>query len=210
MNSENRPIRGGRGVCDVRYKHIRPAILAAIVGCSAMSCDASEVSGAITLGGKRPAAMAVVWLSGSHKASPLTNAVIDQRHKAFIPHVAVVTAGTTVQFPNNDSVFHNVFAYYDAKKFDLGMYPRGATRSVTFDKQGIVALLCNVHSEMGAYIVVVDTPFYVVCDRDGRYVLHDIPPGQYTAHVWHEGGETATQSVRVSDNLTLNLPASRK
>jgi plastocyanin len=177
---------------------------------AAVPSGASDVSGSVTLASKRPASSAVVWLTGGRKASPLPHAVVDQRQKAFVPHVAVITAGTTVQFPNNDSVFHNVFAYYDAKKFDLGMYPRGSTKSVTFDKPGVVALLCNVHSEMSAYIVVVDTPFYTVCDREGRFALRDVPPGQYTVHVWHEGGETAAQTLRVKDSATVNLSATRK
>ena len=87
----------------------------------------------------------------------------------FLPHVSVVTAGTLVHFPNDDTVFHNVFAYFQAKKFDLGMYPRGATKSVTFDKPGLVVLLCNVHSDMSAYIMVVDTPYYAVTDKRGQY-----------------------------------------
>lgn len=193
----------------IRSKRLYIALFAAALA-AAGDCRAAEVSGSVTLTGKRPASVAVVWLEGSRKASPLPRAVVDQRQKAFLPHVSVITAGTIVQFPNNDSVFHNVFAYYDAKKFDLGMYPRGAKKSVTFDKPGVVALLCNVHSEMSAYIVVVDTPYFAVCDREGRFTLKDVPPGQYTVHAWHEGGETATQSLKLTGSTTLNLSASRK
>ena len=154
---------------------------------------------------------AVVYFDSDKKTAPLANAVIDQRDKTFVPHVTVVTVGTTVQFPNHDTVFHNVFAYFNAKKFDLGMYPRGASKSVTFDKKGLVSLLCNVHSEMSAYILVVDTPYYAVTDKQGRYHIKNMPPGAYHVHVWHESGASLSQDVSVrSDGGPLNLMIARK
>lgn len=135
--------------------------------------------------------------AGAQNASGAKRAVVDQRQKAFVPHVSVVMKGTTVRFPNSDTVFHNVFAYYQAKKFDLGMYPRGASKSVTFDKAGVVVLQCNVHSEMSAYILVVDTPLFAVADKNGRFRLPPAPPGAYTLHVWHESGARTQQSVRI-------------
>src|SRR5579871_2944791 len=103
-----------------------------------MDARAEEVSGQVLLAGRGAARLAVVSLQGDHKAEPLAHAVMDQRDKTFIPHVLVVTRGTTVQFPNNDTVFHNVFATFEARRFDLGLYPRGATRTVRFDKPGLV------------------------------------------------------------------------
>lgn len=165
---------------------------------------AADVSGRITLpavakSAAGPAAReAVVYLeSASTKAPPKRRAVIDQRDKVFLPHVSVVPVGTTIEFPNNDAVFHNVFAYFEAKKFDLGMYPRGATRSKTFDRPGLVALLCNIHSEMSAYIYVVDTPFYAVTDRSGRFRMEGVVPGTYTLKAWHETGATLSQTILV-------------
>ena len=146
----------------------------------------------------RAAREAVVTLEGAEKAQPITGAVVDQRDKLFAPHVSIITVGTTVSFPNNDTVFHNVFAYFNAKKFDLGVYPRGSTKKVRFDKTGIVALLCNVHSEMSAYIYVADTPYYAVTDRQGRFDIRNVPPGTYTLRAWHESGAVLTETVTVS------------
>ncbi len=94
-----------------------------------------HLAGQAFLPGNRTAREAVVTLEGGEKAAPLAGAVIDQRDKAFAPHVSVVTGGTTISFPNHDTVFHNVFAYFNAKKFDLGVYPRGAIKKVRFDKK---------------------------------------------------------------------------
>ncbi len=159
-----------------------------------------------------PARGAVVYLTGAVAAPPpMPNAVVDQRDKMFSPHVSVVTRGTTVRFPNDDTLFHNVFAYFQAKKFDLGMYPRGATKKVTFDKTGLVVLLCNVHSSMSAYIMVVDTPYYAVSDGSGHFRLPNVPPGAYTLHGWHESGATLTQPVTVGAKPeTLALALARK
>ncbi len=169
-----------------------------------------EVSGQLLLPGGRAAREAVVYLEGGPKAEPISKAVVDQREKTFIPHVSVVTLGTTVEFPNNDTVFHNVFAYFDAKKFDLGMYPRGASKRVTFTKPGLVALLCNVHSDMSAYIMVVDTPFFAVADRQGKFHIRNVPPGTYTLHAWQESGATLTQPLTVKAAAELTLTLARK
>ncbi len=170
------------------------------------ACLASDVSGNITFDGKSQARNAVVYLIGDEHARPETGAKVDQRDKAFIPHVSVVPIGTRVSFPNDDTVFHNVFAYFNAKKFDLGMYPRGASKEVTFDKEGVVALLCNVHPDMSAYIMVVNTPYYAVTDSHGTFAIKGVRPGHYVLHVWHESGRETTQSVDVgSDGQTLSL-----
>ncbi len=165
--------------------------------------DTTDFSGQVARFGKVSAKECVVYLEGAKRAEPLKRAVVDQRSKVFIPHVSVITRGTTVQFPNNDSVFHNVFAYYDAKKFDLGNYPRGASRSVTFDKTGVVAILCNIHAEMSAYILVVDTPYYTVTDSKGRFSIHNVPPGEYTLHAWHESGFALQKRIAVKMGQTV-------
>jgi plastocyanin len=182
----------------------------------AQAAFAGAVSGTVTTCQKAntpsAAQSAVVYLtSPTVHAEPLTNAVVDQHDKMFMPHVSVVTRGTTVRFPNDDTVFHNVFAYFQAKKFDLGMYPRGATKKVTFDKTGLVVMLCSVHSYMSAYIVVVDTPYYAVADKEGRFRLPSVPPGAYTLHGWHESGAELTQTLTVgSQPQALTLALTRK
>lgn len=176
----------------------------------ATAAHAGSLSGQATLPGG-VARGAIVYLDGGAHAAPLAHAVVDQRDKMFLPHISVVTRGTTVRFPNDDTLFHNVFAYFQAKKFDLGMYPRGATKSVTFDKTGLVVLLCNVHSDMSAYIMVVDTPYYAVADGQGRFALPSVPPGVYTLHAWHESGALLTRTVTVgAQPAPLALTLARK
>ncbi len=190
-----------------------------VVGMVAMSVtllmaakvQAAEITGQTMLAGKGAMREAVIYLEGGAKATAQPKSIIDQRDKTFIPHVTVIPRGTTVQFPNHDTVFHNVYAYFNAKKFDLGMYPRGATKTVTFDKTGVVALLCNVHSDMSAYIVVVDTPYYAISDSKGQFKIHGVPPGAYTLHAWHESGAVTTQPITVTGtDSTLTVTLARK
>lgn len=159
---------------------------------------ADQVRGQVLLANGSRAKNAVVWLEGGPRSSPLSHAVIDQRDLTFIPHVSVVTVGTTVRFPNNDTVYHNVFAEFEAKRFDLGMYARGATKTKTFDKKGVVALMCSVHSNMSAYIMVVDTPYYAVADSHGRFSIKNVPNGSYQLRVWHESNQSVAQQITVS------------
>ena len=178
--------------------------------CVAWIACASDVKGQVKLSSGRAAKEAVVYLECSMHPTPLKHFVIDQRDRMFIPHISVVPIGTTVDFPNNDSVFHNVFAEYQAKRFDLGMYPRGSVKHQTFNKPGLVALMCSVHSEMGAFIQVVDTPYYTVADRNGQFTIKDIPAGKYVLKVWHESGETDSRTVVVGDsNSRLEVRTNR-
>ena len=184
--------------------------IALLIAGPATRVHAVGVTGNVTLP-RGTAREAVVYLEGNTPAPPLTHAVVDQRNKMFLPHVLVVTRGTTVRFPNDDTIFHNVFAYFQAKKFDLGMYPRGTTKSITFDKAGLVVLLCNVHSDMSAYIMVVDTPYYAVTDAQGRFHMPNVPPGTYTLHAWHESGAVLTQTVTITNkSAPLALALARK
>ena len=208
-----RPLREPRTSTD--NTRMRPALFSCLLFSLALgfplAAQAVPVTGQATLA-HGTARGAVVYLEGGTQAAPLSRAVVDQRDKTFQPHVSVVTRGTMVRFPNDDSVFHNVFAFFQAKKFDLGMYPRGASKSVTFDKPGLVILLCNVHSDMSAYIMVVDTPYYAVADAQGRFRLPDVPPGTYTLHAWHESGAVLTRPVVVTKgtNAPLMLALVRK
>jgi plastocyanin len=191
------------------FKRMAVATAALLVAIS-MPTWASDITGQVVLPGGHPAAEAIVYFDGGGTAQPLPTASVDQRNKTFIPHVSVVTIGTVVRFPNDDSVFHNVFAYYDAKKFDLGMYPRGASKSVTFDKPGLVALLCNIHSDMSAYIMVVDTPYYAVTDGRGRFHIENVPNGSYTLHGWQESGARVTRTIDIQSDQPSLIVALRK
>jgi plastocyanin len=109
-----------------------------------------------------------------------------QRYKTFEPHILVVQVGTLVEFPNKDPFFHNIFSLYDGKRFDLGLYEAGTTRSVQFDRRGVSFLFCNIHSEMSAVVVAVDTPYFALSDRSGHVTIPNIPNGRYQINVWYE------------------------
>ncbi|MFQ5852022.1 MAG: plastocyanin/azurin family copper-binding protein [Candidatus Binatia bacterium] len=150
------------------------------------------VKGTITIGG-RPAPGVVVSIEGlprENLKSRISNTkskrpMMDQRDMKFIPHVMAVSVGTTVDFPNNDKTFHNVFSNSEPKKFDLGLYPAGESRSVTFDEPGVVRILCNVHPHMEAHVVVKEHPYFIVSDRRGNYHLDAVALGKYHLEVWH-------------------------
>jgi hypothetical protein len=111
-----------------------------------------------------------------------------QKNKNFEPHILVIQVGSTVQFPNKDPFFHNVFSLFDGKRFDLGLYEGGSTNSARFDRPGVSFLFCNIHPEMSAVIIAVDTPFFGLSDRSGRLIIPDVPEGRYQLHVWYERG----------------------
>jgi len=169
--------------------------LATLLAAALLVAPQQPVSGHVRLSSGKPASNAVLILEGAPKSQPLKKAVVDQRGRKFIPRVTVVTVGTEVEFPNNDTIFHNVFAEFEAKRFDLGLYPRGHKRTQRFDKPGVVALFCSIHPEMSAFIMVVDTPYYAVADAQGRFQLDKAPPGKYALKIWHESGERLVQEV---------------
>jgi len=148
------------------------------------------VKGTITRGGApgELVANAVLLVEGPSlpAGAGAPHAVVDQRQQAFVPHVLAVPLGTTVDFPNSDPFLHNVYSSSPAKKFDLGMYERGETRSVIFDTPGVVAVHCNVHPRMEAFIVVHTNPYLAVTDARGVYTITNVPPGSYQVRVWHE------------------------
>jgi plastocyanin len=113
-----------------------------------------------------------------------STAVMDQQHNAFVPHTLVVQAGTSVLFPNSDTVSHHVYSFSEAKSFELGLYKGNAYPPLAFDKAGIVVLGCNIHDGMLGYILVVDTPYFALTDDSGRAVLESLPPGTYDVHAW--------------------------
>jgi plastocyanin len=137
----------------------------------------------------------VVWLtpldapmakdSGATASAAKTPQLV-QRNKSFEPHVIVVQVGSLIQFPNKDPFFHNIFSMYDGKRFDLGLYEAGTSRSVRFDRPGVSFLFCNIHAEMSAVVIVVDTPYFATSDRAGHVTIADVPDGRYQLHVWYE------------------------
>ncbi len=123
------------------------------------------------------------------------HAEMDQKNKVFIPYLLVVVQGATVEFHNSDNLQHNVFGV-GAVEFNLGTYGQGATRGTKFDKPGEVDILCNVHPEMAAYILVLQNPYFAQPDSSGKFRIADVPPGEYVLKVWYEG-KTRKQNVKV-------------
>jgi plastocyanin len=124
-------------------------------------------------------------------------AVLDQRNETFVPYVLAVTVGSTVDFPNSDRVYHNVFSLSKPKRFDLGRYPRGQSRSIRFDQPGVVRVFCEIHSHMSAFVLVFAHRYFATTDADGRYRIEGVPRGDYTLAVWNDGAVRARRDVRV-------------
>jgi hypothetical protein len=134
----------------------------------------------------------VVWLTPLDQPIPGPSALprerpaLIQRNKTFEPHVLAIQAGSVVEFPNQDPFLHNVFSLFDGKRFDLGFYEAGSSRSVHFERVGVSFLFCNIHPEMSAVVVAVDTPYFAVSDRAGRVAIRNVPDGRYRMQVWYE------------------------
>ncbi len=139
---------------------------------------------------------AVIWLTPLESAANHVNQVaarlpqhplrLVQKNKRFSPHILVVGVGSVVEFPNFDPLFHNVFSLFEGKRFDLGLYEAGTTRTVNFNVPGICYIFCNIHPEMSAVVVVLRTPYYAVSNRAGEVSISNVPPGRYELRVWHE------------------------
>jgi hypothetical protein len=119
--------------------------------------------------------------------------------------VLPIVKGTTVDFPNKDPIFHNVFSLSGTKSFDLGRYPQDDSRSVTFDQTGVVPVFCHLHSNMSAIILVLDSTFFAVPDAAGHYRIEDIPAGTYTLVGWHERSERVELQVEVLSGQSVEL-----
>ncbi len=164
----------------------------------------------------KPLPEAVVFLESpaARAASrPLQGVEIGQIHKRFVPPVTVVTAGTAVSFPNRDTVRHHVYSFSPAKTFELKLYIGTPAQPVVFDKPGIAVLGCNIHDQMAAWVVIVETPYHGQTTPDGRLRLANVPPGNYRLRSWHPalpvGAPALEQPVQVAaegQRLTLRLP----
>ncbi|HLW77649.1 MAG TPA: hypothetical protein VKS01_11705 [Bryobacteraceae bacterium] len=143
----------------------------------------------------------VVILEGGKTASrPPETVTIEQRDARFTPDLVIVPVGSTVQFPNSDPIFHNVFSLSRAQSFDLGFYPKGATRSVKFNNEGIVQVYCHIHANMYAAIVVTASPRYGKPDAEGAFGWKNLPAGHYTVKLWHKFAGAFQGEVDVPEN----------
>ena len=163
----------------------------------------------------------VVWLTplgARAPAMPFSKQPLrlTQHNKSFEPHVLVVPVGSVVQFPNRDPFFHNVFSLFEGKRFDLGLYEAGSTRNVSFDRPGISYIFCNIHAEMSAVVIALDTPYFSISNRKGEIVIPHVPPGRYMMRTWYETAlmeslDAMTREISVTENSStlgvLEVPA---
>jgi hypothetical protein len=170
--------------------------------------------------GKHRSVPAVIWLeplAGTLAVPFIPHGpyTLMQKNRMFLPHLQVIPVGAVVKFPNADPFFHNVFSLFDGKRFDLGLYEAGSSKSVTFSREGVSYIFCNIHPEMSAVVLALPTSLFATADSDGSFVLRSIPPGDYKLHLWIEGVpqpvvDVLTRSVHLSagsvDLGTLTIP----
>ncbi len=181
----------------------------------ATNLAAGSVSGRVELRDSQDAAVrkhmdfsgVVVWLepvNGSPApASADATARMVQKDKTFTPHVLPIRAGTRVDFPNFDPIFHNAFSNYNGQLFDVGLYPPGTSRPFRFSRPGVVRVFCNIHATMSAVIVVLNTPYFEATPKNGNFQLNNVPPGEYTLRFFHE---RATQATLDSLTRRITIP----
>ena len=168
-----------------------------------------------TLPGADPFANVVLYLEDS---DPLRSAVsqprsiplMRQHDEHFTPHVLPIMVGTSVTFPNDDPIYHNVFSLSRARTFDLGRYPKGTAKSLRFGSAGVVQVFCHIHADMSAYILVLPNRYFVTPDSSGRFAIESVPPGEYRLVAWHERIRPIVTAVRIDSgrttDLELNIP----
>lgn len=128
--------------------------------------------------------------------------IIDQINKTYVPHVKIIPIGSKISFPNKDDIHHHVYSFSDAQKFELPLYEGTPTNPITFNKEGVVVLGCNIHDWMRAYIFVTNTPYYGLSDSSGKSSIKNIPKGEYTFRIWHPRIKNKTQNKARKINLS--------
>lgn len=229
-----RPARGGGQVegpcvCSFRCLHFACLFLLLCTWVLPLSAQSFTVTGSVPVSQgdshkRQNNAGVVVWLEPLKEASSRQPALTPsgrkkftllQKNKTFTPHVLVIPVGSEVEFPNKDPFYHNVFSYFEGNRFDLGLYESGSSKSLPFNRRGISYLFCNIHSEMSAVIIALDTPYYATSDQAGQITIPDVPAGRYTLQVWREGVppvtlKTLARPVTIAGDSTslgkLNVP----
>jgi plastocyanin len=187
-------------------------VLIVVIAGFTLAASAGTISGQVS-GISGPSVVYVDAISGKTFPAPAEHPVIDQKGLVYQPHVTAVLVGTTVDFLNSDSVAHNVFwtSIGGNKKLghNLGTWPKGEKKSFKFDAPGAVPILCNVHPEMSAYLVVVPTPYFATSDQAGNYKIENVPDGSYTVIAWHEGAKNQSKPVSVSGDTKADFTLSK-
>lgn len=186
----------------------RTLILAlAIVMAFTLSAFAGSLSGKVSSGKN-----VVVYLDPG-KPMPATGqtAKLDQRSLKFQPHVLVIQVGTTVAFWNNDSVAHNVYWPNSGaiKANNLGTWPQGQNKPYTFNTPGVVAILCNVHPDMSAYIIISPSPYFAQASSDGTYTISNVPDGDYKVTIWSEGAKAQTKPQKIAGDTKADFTVTK-
>jgi plastocyanin len=191
---------------------IRPTAFVALLLGAAFTAgvvQAGDVKGKVSGAGLKSVEHVVVYLDaipGKKFDPPAAHAVMDQRDMKFVPHILVVSRGTTVDFKNSDQVAHNIYwpsiGGNKALRHNLTILSPDHTKIFLFDNPGAAQLLCNLHPEMSGYVFVVPTPYFALTSSDGTFTLENVPPGSYTLKTWSEDGKTSTQSITVTDQAT--------
>ncbi len=163
--------------------------------------NASEIEGVVSSRSKKleNAVVYIKKIEGNKFLPPKEPVVLNQTGLRFVPHVLPVIVGTTVNFPNEDDVLHNVFSPGHINRFNLGTYLQGSNKAVKFNKPGVALLLCNIHHEMSAFVVVVETPYFAVTGPNGNYKISNVPPGKYELAVWHEEMKPQIKEIKASE-----------
>jgi plastocyanin len=197
-----------------------------LLSCISAAAEGTTLTARVQVAGEKAARSphmqnVVVWLSpvdarAPMKAFPTGKLRLAQHHKSFQPHLLVVPVGAVVEFPNRDPFFHNVFSLFEGKRFDLGLYEAGSTRNVSFDRPGVSYIFCNIHAEMSAVVIALDTPYFGISNSSGEIIIPEVPTGRYTMKVWYEAAlpatlDTLTREVNVTSGTStlgvLQIPA---
>jgi plastocyanin len=197
---------------------MRSAWVVLVLAAAAAAAEAGSVRGRLSLADKggragRDLADAVVWVEGPKVPPRPASARLVMKDKVFSPRVVVVPVGGTVEFPNQDPVFHNVFSVSGENRFDLDLYKRPTSKGHRFDRPGLVRVYCNIHPQMSAFVLVRDNPFWARPAADGSFAIADVPAGEWVVKAWHERSGEASQPVTVAAEgaaeVSLALDASR-
>jgi len=193
-------------------------VVLALVSGSNLACHRAaaaepdgEITGTVSASVEKQRENTVVWVKNAGAGTANGKAIMDQRGLLFLPRVLPIQKGTTVEFNNFDTVSHNVFTP-DGDKYDLGTFPKGEIRTKKFETAGVFRQLCHLHSEMAAFIVVVDTKYFAISDKKGAFKIPALPPGQYTLGIWHEklGAKDATVKVEAGKAATVEIKLEKK
>jgi plastocyanin len=189
----------------MRHWTLLLALVLTLPGAGLAAEETGTVRGTVTVTKQKTNAHAVVSIEAPGLAftPPAEPVQIDQKGFRFIPHITLAVPGTTIRFLNNDPEPHNV--YSPEGRYNLGTWPTGETRDHVFDKPGIFTQLCNIHPDMLAYVVVLETPYSAVTDADGKFEVKGVPPGKYLLWAWHEKKDGLEQEITVEAGQVLDL-----